>query len=98
MAKKNISKSVELAEFNRRVAASEMLDGTDLRVYLYLSQVVGFEEYTSVTQMDLAMSLDKFPQHISRSIRRLIEAGILIRDPEDGLRSSRWRFNPDFGT
>jgi predicted transcriptional regulator len=78
------------------VAIHPDLDGVDLRVFLYLSAYVGFLEFVSVPQIQLATMLGRRKEHISRSIRKLTEAGILIPGPE-GTRSSRWRLNPDYG-
>ncbi len=74
----------------------ENLDGVDLRVFLYLSNRLGFEGFVCVPQIELATMLGRRKEHISRAIRRLVEAGVLIAGPK-GTRTSEWRLNPDYG-
>ena len=72
------------------------LDGFDLRVFLYMSTRVGFDEFTHIPQVELATVLNRRKQHVSRSISRLIERGF-IEQSDEKVRSSKWRLNPDYG-
>jgi predicted transcriptional regulator len=81
---------------SRVVAMSLDLDGVDLRVFLYLIGSIGCDEFTHVPQMELATLLGRRKEHISRSIRKLTKAGVLLASPK-GTRASEWRLNPDFG-
>ena len=79
------------------VATSPDLDGVDLRVYLYLSAKLNFETPVHVPQVHLASVLERQKTHISRSLRKLVEVGVLIAGP-NGTRASEWMLNPDYGT
>jgi hypothetical protein len=78
------------------VAMDPELDGVDLRVFLYLGTLLNFDEPVHHSQLELALCLGRRKEHISRAIRRLTEAGILVPGPE-GNRASKWRLNPDYG-
>jgi predicted transcriptional regulator len=81
---------------NESLAIDTELDGVDLRVFLYLSARVGFEEFVHVPQTELAAALERRKEHISRSIRKLTENGFIVYSPK-GARASEWRLNPDYG-
>lgn len=81
---------------NQAVAMDPDLDGVDVRVYLYLSAKLNFESLTYHPQLELAIALGRRKEHISRAIRRLVEAGILIVGPK-GTRASEWQLNPHYG-
>jgi predicted transcriptional regulator len=83
-------------ELNEYVAARTDLDGVDVRVFLYLSGLLNFERFVPVPQIQIATVLGRQKTHISRAIRSLVGAGILVAGP-NGTRSSEWRLNPDFG-
>ena len=72
------------------------LDGTDLRVFLYLCNLLSFEEFSYHPQLELVVLLGKGKPAISRAFKRLVEAGALLAAPE-GNRASKWRLNPDYG-
>ena len=72
------------------------LDGVDIRVFVYLSEKLSFESLTYHPQLELSVALGRRKEHISRAIRRLIEAGVLATGPK-GTRASEWRLNPDYG-
>jgi hypothetical protein len=78
------------------VAADEDLDGVDLKVFLYLNSRLDFENYIRVPQVEIAAALKKRAPHISRSVRKLEEKGILIPAPKVG-RCSVWRLNANYG-
>lgn len=78
------------------VSMDENLDGVDLRVFFYMSMRLEFNDCVYVPQLELATMLGRRKEHISRAIRRLIEAGVLVAGPK-GTRASEWRLNPDYG-
>lgn len=88
---------VRRQELNEFVASCATLDGVDVRVFLYLSGLLNFETPVLVQQVQIAETLQRQKTHISRSIKNLIEAGVLVPGPE-GTRSSEWMLNPDYGT
>jgi hypothetical protein len=70
------------------------MDGVDFRVFLYLSSQVDFVEFVHIPQIELARLLGRRKEHISRSIRKLVEGGLI---GEEAPRTSKWRLNPDYG-
>jgi predicted transcriptional regulator len=84
-------------ELNQYVASSGRLDGVDVRVFLYLSDLLNFETPVTVPQIQIAEVLQRRKPHISRSIKNLVDAGVLVPGP-NGTRSSEWMLNPDYGT
>lgn len=81
---------------NEAVAMDPDLDGVDLRVFLYLSARIDIEEFVHIPQLEMAMALGRRKEHISRSIRKLTERGLVISSPK-GTRSSEWKLNQNYG-
>lgn len=79
------------------VAIDPDLDGVDLRVLFYLLSNLDFENYLRAPQIEISVMLNRHPSHISRSIRKLQEKGIVIAGPKVG-RSGTWRLNANFVT
>jgi predicted transcriptional regulator len=98
MAGKPAPETVEQirCRIHEAIALDSGLDGVDLRVFLYLSARVGFQEFVHVAQVELAATLGRRKEHISRSIRKLMERGLIVPSPK-GSRASEWRFNPEYG-
>jgi len=82
---------------NAFVATSRDLDGVDVRVYVYMSARLNFREPVHVAQIEMATMLERQQTHISRALRNLVAAGVLVPGP-DGTRGSKWLLNPDYGT
>jgi predicted transcriptional regulator len=78
------------------VAVSRELDGVDVRVYLYVSGRLNFDEPVHVPQIEMAAILGRRQTHISRALRNLVAAGVLVVGPE-GTRGSKWMLNRDCG-
>ena len=49
-----------------------------------------------VSQADIARELDMHRQHVQRSIKRLIQLGIILEGVKIGI-SRSYRLNPSFG-
>ncbi|HEY1759419.1 MAG TPA: hypothetical protein VGG72_28865 [Bryobacteraceae bacterium] len=79
------------------VAMSPNLDGVDVRVYVYLCGRLNFNEPVHVPQIEMATMLGRQQTHISRSLRNLVAAGVLVPGP-NGNRASEWMLNPGYGT
>ena len=82
---------------SRFVAMSPYLDGVDLRVFAYLFCALNFREPVHVPQIEMATMLGRQQTHISRALRNLIAAGVLVTGP-NGNRASEWMLNPDYDT
>jgi hypothetical protein len=83
-------------KLHRALALDPELDGVDLRVFLFLFSRLNFRRAVCVPQIEVAQALGRHQEHISRSIRKLREKGILIPG-EKVRRSTAWRLNPDYG-
>lgn len=81
----------------RKLATDEELDGVDLRVFLYLFARLDFENFTRVEQRDIAETLKRRREHISRSIRKLKEKKVIIEAAPKVGRSSAYLLNPKYG-
>lgn len=68
----------------------------DHRVLFALLTRLDFENLLVVSQADIAAELDMRPQHVGRSVKRLVELGALLEGPRIGVHRS-YRLNPAFG-
>ena len=83
-------------EIHRSLAMDTELDGVDLRVFLYLTSCLDFENFLQVPQMEIAEKLGRRRAHISRSMAKLKAKGVVIAGPKVG-RAAVWRLNPKYG-
>jgi len=77
------------------VSESDFLRGDDFRVLLKLIARLDFENLINIVQADIAKQLKMQPSHVNRSIKRLIEIGIILEGPKIG-RSRTYRLNPNY--
>ena len=61
-----------------------------------LLSVLDYENLIQVSQADIARELDMHRQHVQRSIKRLIQLGIILEGVKIGI-SRSYRLNPSFG-
>jgi DNA-binding transcriptional ArsR family regulator len=78
------------------IALDERIQGQDLRVFLVLLSKLDYENWLRVCQADLAAALGMHKGHVSRSIKRLLDAEILLEGPKVGT-SKTYRLNPAYG-
>jgi DNA-binding IclR family transcriptional regulator len=76
--------------------ATADLSGADFRVMAALMARLDFENLIQVQQVEIAEHLGMQKQNVGRSIKRLVEMGILLEGPKIG-RSRSCRLNPNFG-
>ena len=81
---------------HRSLATDTELDGVDLRVFLYLTSCLDFENFLQVPQVEIAEALGRRRAHISRSMAKLKAKGVIIAGPKVG-RAAVWRLNPNYG-
>jgi len=79
------------------LALDERVDGVDLRVFLFLFCRLDFENYRLVEQREIAETLNRQKAHVSRSVRKLKQKGILLEASPKVGRSGRYLLNPRFG-
>jgi hypothetical protein len=68
----------------------------DLRVLMALLEQVGYENKIIVHQVSMAREMGMQPPQVSRAIKRLIEAGAILKGPKHGINCS-YQLNPEFG-
>lgn len=76
--------------------AQSGLTARQFRVLFMILGQLDMENFLLLNQAEVAKELGLQPSHVSESISRLVEVGILIRGPKAG-RSSTFRLNPSFG-
>lgn len=81
---------------HRALAVDTELDGVDLRVFLYLTGCLDFDNFIQVPQLEIAEALGRRKEHISRAMAKLKAKRVVIAGPKVG-RSAVWRLNPDYG-
>lgn len=79
--------------FQRELAKRKDVTGEVLRVYLYLSSRLDYENVIRVPQVEIAEELDLQPSNVSRATRKLVEIGVLIPGPQP----SSWRLSTMVG-
>ena len=67
-----------------------------LRILIFLSARLDFENWIQITQKEIAEILEIKKQNVSKAIKLLEEKGIILRGPKIG-RAYAFRLNPDFG-
>lgn len=72
------------------------LQGRDYDVLFCLLECLDFENLIQVSQQDIANELQMERTHVNRSIKRLVELGLILEGPKVG-RSRTYRLNPGFG-
>ena len=78
------------------LATDDRLQGQDLRVLLILLGKLDFENWLQVCQADLADLLGMTRGNMSRSMKRLVDIGVLLPGPKVG-QSRTYRLNPSYG-
>lgn len=87
--------ALDFLKITGKLAIDPDLDGVDYRVFLYLFSRLDLDNAMRVPQVEIAEALGKRTEHISRSIRRLKEKGI-IKSVDKLSRSPVFRLNPDY--
>ncbi len=78
------------------LATDPDMTGKTYRVLLYLFSRLDFENYIQVPQQEIAEALGMHKSHVSRSVRQLLDKGILLRAPDAGTLYA-FRLNPYYG-
>jgi DNA-binding transcriptional ArsR family regulator len=68
----------------------------DLRVMMALLERIDFDNKISICQADIAKALEMDPSHVSHAIKRLVEAGVILKGPKKGSNCD-YKLGPDFG-
>lgn len=72
------------------------LNGEQLRVLLALLAELDYENFIQVAQADIAEKLNINKVNVSRSVKALIDVGVIFEGPKVG-RSKTYRLNEQFG-
>lgn len=78
------------------LAEDKNLKGADFRVLFKLVAHLDFENWILVTQAKIGEDLRIRAEHVSKSIRRLVEGGYILKGPKSGLQHA-YRLNPEIG-
>ncbi|EGY2185584.1 hypothetical protein V7L46_004847 [Salmonella enterica subsp. enterica serovar 4,[5],12:i:-] len=93
-------KSAFERHFTMNQAALELLaktlTGEQFKVLMMLLASLDYENFIQVAQADIAEKLEMQKTNVSRSIKGLIDIGVIIEGPKIG-RSKTYRLNPQFG-
>ena len=66
-----------MAQNGAEILAQSDLGANDFKVLMKLLSVLDYENLIQVSQADIARELDMHRQHVQRSIKRLIQLGII---------------------
>lgn len=72
------------------------LTGEQLKVLLALLSDLDYENYIQVAQSDIANNLSMQKTNVSRSVKALLDLGVILEGPKVG-RSKTYRLNEQFG-
>lgn len=72
------------------------LNGEQFKVLMMLLADLDYENYIQVAQADIAEALGMQKTNVSRSVKSLIDLGVMLEGPKIG-RSKTYRLNPQFG-
>ena len=67
-----------MAQNGAEILAQSDLGANDFKVLMKLLSVLDYENLIQVSQADIARELDMHRQHVQRSIKRLIQLGIIL--------------------
>jgi biotin operon repressor len=85
-----------MAQNGAEILAQSNLSGNDFKVLMKLLSVLDYENLIQVSQADVARELNMHRQHVQRSIKRLMDLGIVLEGVRIGI-SRSYRLNPNFG-
>jgi Firmicute plasmid replication protein (RepL) len=66
----------------------------DLRVFCTFLKHLDYENHISAKQVEVARSLGMQPSHVSRSVKRLLGMGAILKGSKPGF---LYQLNPEFG-
>ena len=72
-----------MAQNGAEILAQSDLGANDFKVLMKLLSVLDYENLIQVSQADIARELDMHRQHVQRSIKRLIQLGIILEGRKD---------------
>jgi biotin operon repressor len=85
-----------MAQNGAEILAQSNLSGNDFKVLMKLLSVLDYENLIQVSQAEIARELNMHRQHVQRSIKRLLDLGIVLEGVKIGI-SRSYRLNPNFG-
>ena len=85
-----------MAQNGAEILAQSNLSGNDFKVLMKLLSVLDYENLIQVSQAEIARELNMHRQHVQRSIKRLLDLGIVLEGVKIGI-SRSYRLSPNFG-
>lgn len=74
------------------LAKDKELRGQTHAVLLYLYGKLDFDNYLTISQQEIADTLDMYQPDVSKSLSKLVKKEILLKES-----TNRYRLNPDYG-
>lgn len=87
---------IAMAQNMMEVVAKSNLTGNDFKVLMLVLSKLDYENLLVLNQSELAESLKMPRTHFSRSMKKLIDEGIILKGPRIGV-SRSFRLNPTYG-
>ena len=78
-----------------KILAKE-LTGEQFKVLMMMLSDLDYENFIQIAQADIADALNMQKTHVSRSVRALLDIGVILEGPKVG-RSKTYRLNEQFG-
>ncbi len=78
------------------LAKDKSLSGRPMRVLTYMMGRLDWDNYITLSQVEIAGELDLHRQHVHAAIKLLVERGIIQEGPKNG-RSHSYRLNSTYG-
>lgn len=78
-----------------RILAKE-LTGEQFKVLMLMLADLDYENFIQIAQADIADTLEMQKTNVSRSVRALLDVGVIFEGPKVG-RSKTYRLNQEFG-
>jgi biotin operon repressor len=85
-----------MAQNTAELLAHSDLGGAEFKIMFLLISKLDFENHLLINQSELAGEMGMHRQHVHKSIKRLVEVGVILEGPK--FKQSRtYKLNPEFG-
>jgi len=75
---------------------AKKLNGEQFKVLMVMLADLDYENFIQIAQSDIALALDMQKTNVSRSVKALLDVGVIVEGPQIG-RSRSYRLNEQFG-
>jgi biotin operon repressor len=85
-----------MAQNTAQILAHSDLGGAEFKIMFLLISKLDFENHLLINQVELANELGMLRQNVNKSIKRLVEVGVILEGPKFKQNRS-YKLNPEFG-